>query len=195
MTYRALIGFRTNDEAPRAEREGPRVLLQTFRAFHEYWFSALRKRGFPFLLLSCPPLATSDAKEWNPVLRELEGDGLSLSHTGQRTRSSMLEAVNAARNKEWNFEFHIYVYLPREKPPENLNPLYQAGYHTTPSSLRRPQSGSGVFLKKIAAAFRIPPGPELRRRGFMLPQARKSKLGLALEANGAAHTCQIPGEE
>ena len=63
-----LIGFGTNDAAPSAEREGPRVSLQTFREVHEYWFNALRKRGIPFLLLSCPPLATSDAKERNPVL-------------------------------------------------------------------------------------------------------------------------------
>lgn len=63
-------------------------------------------------------------------LREVMGDsGPSLnSNAGQRTRAAMLEAVNAARNKGWNFEFHFFDYMSQEPSPPDLHPLYLAGY-------------------------------------------------------------------
>lgn len=84
--------------------------------------------------------------------RTLETRGTAGS-TRQRTRISMLEAVNEARNRSHNFQFQIFDYDTNDAIPPDLHPLYQAGYAGMKEIIRRGEVPEALMCQVDGFAF------------------------------------------
>jgi len=77
----------------------------------------------------------------------------SASNTGQRTRTAMLEAVNAARNRGQSFDFRLFDYATREPFPEDIHSLYQGGYGAMKEVIRRREIPEAMMCQVDGYAF------------------------------------------
>jgi len=80
-------------------------------------------------------------------------DSKNATNSGQRTRTSMLEAANVARNQGAQFQFEIHSTLSGEKPPEDLHPLYHQGYLAMKDIIRRNQLPEAIMFQMDGAAL------------------------------------------
>ncbi len=80
-------------------------------------------------------------------------ESTTASSTRQRTRFSMLEAVNEARNRGHNFQFQIFDYASNDPAPSNLHPLYQAGYFGMTEVIRRGEVPEAMMFQVDGFAF------------------------------------------
>jgi len=153
------------------------VLLQRHSSFQESHVAELRKYGMSVVqvgsmegLEETSHYSVDWSHAYRPALMHLLEQGhkrigglvanqkaLDKRRTGQparqRTRSSMLEAANEARNLGHNFHFQFYDYDSDIAVPDDLHPLYHIGYVGMKEIIRRNEVPDALMCQVDGFSF------------------------------------------